>query len=177
MEVALEIVAKVAKGEMNFVVVILCGVLGSVLGALANYGLAAWVGRAVVHRVGRYIFVPERSLNRAEQFFARHGEVSTFIARMLPVVRHLISITAGLARMPLWRFVLFTGLGAGVWCTVLTGIGWLIGRNENVVLGALNQEVQRYLAHVMLYLVPTLILLGLGYVWWHRRRQRVRPQV
>ena len=166
-----------AKGELNLAVVILCGVLGSVLGALANYGLAAWVGRAVVHRIGRYVLVPERSLNRAEEFFARHGEISTFIARMLPVVRHLISIPAGLARMPLWRFVLFTALGAGVWCTVLTGIGWFIGRNESVVLGALNQEVQRSVAHVMVYLVPALVLVGLGYVWWHRRRARNAAQV
>jgi membrane protein DedA with SNARE-associated domain len=147
-------------------------VVGSVVGALANYGLAAWLGRAVVHRVGRYVLVPARSLDRAEQFFARHGEISTFIARMLPVVRHLISLPAGLARMPLWRIVLFTALGAGVWCTVLTGIGWFIGRNESVVLGTLNQEVRRYLGQVMLYLVPALILVALVYVWWHRRRGR-----
>lgn len=165
-----------AKGELNFVVVVLCGMLGSVLGALANYALAAWVGRVVVHRIGRYVFISERSLNRAEQFFARHGEISTFIARMLPVVRHLISIPAGLARMPLGRFVLFTALGAGVWCTVLTGIGWFIGRNESVLLGALNQEVQRSVGHVMLYLVPALVLVGLVYVWWHRRRGRAAPQ-
>ena len=162
----------VAKGELDLVTVIVCGVVGSVVGALANYGLAAWLGRAVVHRVGRYVLVPARSLDRAEQFFARHGEISTFIARMLPVVRHLISLPAGLARMPLWRFVLFTALGAGVWCTVLTGIGWFIGRNESVVLGTLNQEVRRYLGQVMLYLVPALILVALVYVWWHRLRGR-----
>lgn len=166
----------VAKGEMDLVTVIVCGVVGSVLGALANYGLAAWLGRAVVHRVGRYVFVPERSLDRAERFFARHGEISTFIARMLPVVRHLISLPAGLARMPLGRFMLFTALGAGVWCSVLTGIGWFIGHNESVVLGALNQEVRHYVAHVMVYLVPALVLVTIGYVWWYRRRGPAAPQ-
>src|SRR4029077_6002347 len=160
-----------AKGELSLPLVIVCGVLGSVVGALANYGLAAWLGRAFVHRMGRYLMVSEKSLERSEQFFAAHGEISTFVARMLPVIRHLISLPAGLARMPLPRFVSFTALGAGIWCTVLTVIGWTIGRKENVLLGTLNAQVRREAGHAMTIIVPVLIAITLIYVVWNRRRR------
>src|SRR5439155_885762 len=81
-------------------------------GALANYGLAHWLGRAFFLRLGKYVLITERALDRSERYFAAHGEISTFLGRMLPVVRHLISIPAGIARMHLGRFVVFTGLGA-----------------------------------------------------------------
>src|SRR5256886_2470481 len=119
-----------AKGELSFVLAIACGVVGSILGALANYGLAHWLGRAVVRRIGKYVWISEKSLERSERYFAEHGEISTFMGRMLPVIRHLISIPAGVARMDLAKFVTFTGLGALVWCTVLTWIGWFIGRRS-----------------------------------------------
>ncbi|HZH39495.1 MAG TPA: DedA family protein [Gemmatimonadales bacterium] len=160
-----------AKGELSLPLVILCGALGSVLGALANYGLAAWLGRAFVHRLGRYVLVSEQSLERSERFFAAHGEISTFVARMLPVIRHLISLPAGLARMPLPRFVSFTALGAGIWCTVLTLIGWTIGRKESVLLGALNVEVRREAGHAMTIIVPALVVLTVAYIVWSRRRK------
>jgi len=161
-----------AKGELSLPLVIVCGVLGSVLGALANYGLAAWLGRAFVHRMGRYLLVSEKSLEQSEQFFARHGEISTFVARMLPVIRHLISLPAGLARMPIPRFMSFTALGAGIWCTVLTIIGWTIGRKENVLLGTLNAEVRREAAHAMTIILPVLLAITVIYVVWNRRRRR-----
>lgn len=161
-----------AKGEMSLALVIVCGVFGSVLGALANYGVAAWLGRAFVHRLGRYVLVSERSLERSERFFAAHGEISTFIARMLPVIRHLISLPAGLARMPIPRFMAFTALGSGIWCTVLTLIGWTIGRKENVLMGALNVEVRRDAEHAMTIIVPALVVLAIVYIVWARRRSK-----
>lgn len=161
-----------AKGEMSLPLVIVCGVFGSVLGALANYGVAAWLGRAFVHRMGRYVLVSERSLERSERFFAAHGEISTFVARMLPVIRHLISLPAGLARMPLPRFISFTALGSGIWCTVLTLIGWTIGRKEDVLMGALNVEVRREAEHAMTIIVPALVVLTIAYVVWSRRRRK-----
>src|SRR5437899_10186083 len=132
-----------AKGEMSFALAIACGVAGSITGALANYGLAHWLGRAVVRRIGKYFWISERSLERSERYFAAHGEISTFMGRMLPVVRHLISIPAGLARMNLGRFVVFTGLGALVACTILTAVGCFIGRREDVLLEAPTQAAQR----------------------------------
>ncbi|HXL52941.1 MAG TPA: DedA family protein [Gemmatimonadales bacterium] len=160
----------VAKGEMNFILAVACGVLGSILGALANYGLALWLGRAFFLRLGRYVLITERALDRSERYFAAHGEISTFLGRMLPVVRHLISIPAGVARMQLGRFVLFTGLGALVWCSILSGIGWFIGRREDVILEVLNQEASRYAGRAVLIVLPVLAAIAAVYIWWYRRR-------
>ncbi len=159
-----------AKGEMNFALAIACGVLGSVLGALANYGLALWLGRAFFLRLGKYVLITERALDRSERYFAAHGEISTFLGRMLPVVRHLISIPAGVARMQLGRFVLFTGLGALVWCSILGWIGWFIGRREDVILEVLNQEASRYAGRAVLIVLPGLAAIAAVYIWWYRRR-------
>jgi membrane protein DedA with SNARE-associated domain len=159
-----------AKGEMDFALAVACGVLGSILGSLANYGLARWLGRAFFLRLGKYVLLTERGLDRSERYFTAHGEISVFMGRMLPVVRHLISIPAGIARMRLSRFVLFTGLGALVWCTILTWIGWFIGSREDVILAVLNQEAKRYTGRAVLIVVPILVLLALAYVWWYRRR-------
>lgn len=159
-----------AKGEMDFVVAVACGVVGSILGALANYGLARWLGRAFFLRLGKYLLITERGLDRSERYFAAHGEISIFMGRMLPVVRHLISIPAGIARMRLGRFVVFTGFGALVWCTILTWIGWFIGSREDVILAVLDQEAKRYTGRAVLIVVPVLFLLALAYAWWYRRR-------
>jgi membrane protein DedA with SNARE-associated domain len=156
-----------AKGEMNIVIAIACGVLGSVLGSLANYGVALWLGRAVIRRAGRYLLISEKALDRAERFFDRHGEISTLLGRMLPVVRHLISIPAGIARMSLPRFVLFTGLGAFLWCTILATIGYVLGQHEEVLS---NVEVQHYVSRALVYLIPALIITVIVYAWWQRRR-------
>jgi len=156
-----------AKGEMNLVIAIACGVLGSVLGALANYGVALWLGRAVIRRAGRYLLISEKALDRAERFFDHHGEISTLLGRMLPVVRHLISIPAGIARMSLPRFVLFTGLGAFLWCTILATIGYVLGQHEDVLS---NVEVQHYVSRALVYLIPALIVTVIVYAWRQRRR-------
>lgn len=159
-----------AKGEMSVILAVACGVLGSVLGALGNYWLARWLGRAFFLRLGRYVLITEKGLDRSERYFAAHGEISTFLGRMLPVVRHLISIPAGIARMRLGRFVVFTGLGALLWCSVLTGIGWFIGSREDVILEVLNREAQRYAGRAILLMLPILAVVAAVYVWWHRRR-------
>ncbi len=159
-----------AKGEMSVIVAVACGVLGSILGALGNYWLARWLGRAFFLRLGKYVLITEKGLDRSERYFAAHGEISTFLGRMLPVVRHLISIPAGIARMRLGRFALFTGLGALLWCSILTGIGWFIGSREDVILEVLNREAQRYAGRAILLLLPVLALVTAVYVWWHRRR-------
>jgi membrane protein DedA with SNARE-associated domain len=158
----------VAKGKLNLWLVLGCGVTGSVIGALANYWVAQLLGRAVVRRFGRYVLLSERSLERAERFFAAHGEISTALGRLLPVVRHLISIPAGIARMSVTRFVAFTAVGALAWCSVLTGIGYLLGRHEDVLR---REDVQRYVTHVLVVLIP-LVIVGVGvYILLHRRRR------
>ena len=158
----------VAKGEMNAVLVVASGVVGSIIGALANYGVAWSLGRAFVRRFGKYVLLSERSLERSERFFTAHGEISTLIGRMVPVVRHLISIPAGIARMPLPRFITYTGAGALIWCSILTWVGWFLGKHESSLPSA--DEIQHYTGNVLLGLIPTLVVVVVAYVWWYRRR-------
>ena len=157
-----------AKGEMNAILVLACGVLGSVIGALANYYGAHWIGGPFLRRYGKYVFLSEAALARSQRFFARHGEFSTFVGRLFPVVRHLISIPAGLHRMPLPKFIGYTALGSLVWCSILTWIGYALGRNEAVLR---NDEVQRYVTWVIVALIPIVGVAAFLYF----RRQRGRP--
>jgi membrane protein DedA with SNARE-associated domain len=157
----------VAKGQMNGYLALAAGTLGSVIGALVNYALAVGVGEPVLRRYGKFVLISERSLDRTEAFFRRHGEISTFIGRLLPVIRHLISIPAGMSRMALGRFVLFTALGAGLWCGILTYLGWLIGRHGEDVEAAIGPYVHQTLVR---YVLPGVIVLVGGYVLWRRRQ-------
>ena len=111
------------QGLMNPWLAILAGTLGSLAGAYANYYGALYVGRPLILKYGKYILIPPEKFHRIERFFLRHGEISTFIGRLLPVVRHLISIPAGLYQMNHLRFSMYTLLGAFLWCSVLTWIG------------------------------------------------------
>jgi membrane protein DedA with SNARE-associated domain len=161
-----------AKGQMNAYLAVAAGTLGSVLGALVNYGLAVGVGEPVLRRYGKFVLISGRSLDRTEAFFRRHGEISTFVGRLLPVIRHLISIPAGMSRMALGRFVAFTALGAGLWCAILTYLGWLIGRHGEDVEAAIGPYVHQTLVR---YVLPGAVLLIGGYVLW-RRRQGTAPR-
>ena len=161
-----------AKGEMSFPIVLACGVLGSVLGALVNYYVAHWVGAPFLRRYGKYVLLTESALARSERFFAQHGEFSTFVGRLFPVVRHLISIPAGVHRMPLPKFVGYTALGSLVWCTILTWIGYALGRNESVLR---NDEVQRYVIWVIVALIPIVGVAVVVYVLRRRRRPGTAP--
>jgi membrane protein DedA with SNARE-associated domain len=158
-----------AQGKMNALAAVLCGTVGSVLGALVNYGLAVFVGEPVLRKYGKYVLVSEQSLDRTERFFRRHGEISTFVGRLLPVIRHLISIPAGMSRMGLGRFVMFTAVGAGIWCAILTYLGWLIGRHGEAVDRAIGPYVHQVF---MNYILPGLVVLVAGYVIWRRRQRR-----
>jgi len=157
----------VAKGEMNAVAAVASGVLGSVIGSIASYFLARWLGRGLVRRFGKYVLISERSLERSERYFAAHGEISVLLGRMLPVVRHLISIPAGLARMSLPAFVSYTGVGALLWCSILTWIGYFLGQHEGVLR---DSEVRRYVSRALLIVLPVLALVVGIYMLCQRRR-------
>jgi len=157
-----------ARGQMSFAIALVCGVVGSVIGALANYYGAQLIGRPLIQRYGKYVLLSERNLLRSERFFAEHGEISTLIGRLFPVIRHLVSVPAGLHRMPLPRFVLYTAVGAGVWCAILTYIGYFLGQHE----GALrNEEIHRYVTWALLVLVPLSVIVILVYLWRRRKRR------
>lgn len=149
-----------SKGEMNIVLVVLCGLLGSLLGALVNYYLAIKLGRPLLLRYGKYVVFNEDSLQRMEDFFARHGHISTFTGRLIPMVRQYISIPAGLARMNLSIFCLYTSLGAGIWVIILTVLGYYIGENEVLI--------KEYLHQIIIALV---IICSIGIsIYWYRQR-------
>lgn len=160
-----------AKGRLSFPLVVLAGVTGSLGGALVNYWVARWLDRWL-RRYGKWLLISPAALDRAEAFFRRHGEIGTFIGRLVPVVRQLISIPAGLARMRLDRFLAYTALGAGIWCLILTYIGYLIGQHEAVLR---DEEVHRYVRRVLVYLLPSLAVIAGLYAIWYRRRKRAAP--
>lgn len=124
-----------ARGELGLAPVpavtaaVLVGVAGSLAGAYANYFLALYVGKPFLEKYGRYFFVKPEPLARACEVFNRYGAATTFVCRLVPVIRQLISIPAGISRMPLGAFTLFTGLGAGVWTAILAFVGYAIGRS------------------------------------------------
>lgn len=151
-----------AEGKMNMVTAILCGTLGSLIGAYINYFAARHLGRPLLLKYGRYVWITEEKFARVEAFFLRHGEISTFIGRLLPVVRHLISLPAGLSGMNHLRFSLYTLAGAGIWVTVLTLIGYFIGENQQLIM--------QYSHHaIIIVLICSAVLIAV-YVMLHRRR-------
>lgn len=147
--------------KMSLPVAILCGTFGSLVGAYANYYASHYLGRPLILKYGKYVLIPPDKFERVEKFFLKHGEISTFIGRLLPVVRHLISIPAGLAGMNHIKFSLYTLAGAGLWCTILTWIGYAIGENQQLIM----QYSHKALVWVLLF---SLILVAV-YVWWQRR--------
>lgn len=152
------------KGQMNMIAAILCGTFGSLLGAYVNYFAARHLGRPLLLKYGRYVWISEEKFARVEEFFLKHGEISTFIGRLLPVVRHLISLPAGLAGMNHLRFSLYTLLGAGIWVTILTYLGYFIGEQQELIMAYSHQAV------IGVIIVSAVILAV--YVHRHRRKQR-----
>jgi len=108
----------------DFFIIVFCGVLGSILGACINYYLAMKLGRPSLYKYGKYFFLKVAHIERAEEIFQRHGKVATLVCRLLPAIRQLISIPAGLSKMPINSFILYTALGAGVWSFLLTATGY-----------------------------------------------------
>jgi membrane protein DedA with SNARE-associated domain len=168
-----------AHGRMSAPLVLVAGLSGSLIGALINYFLAAKLGRPLLHRYGKYLLMKEKSLNRAEDFFRRHGEISMFVGRLIPLIRQLISLPAGFARMRLDLFVLYTALGAGIWCSILTYIGWYVGKNSEVLasLDELMQspEVRQLSSRAGMVLIPLVVLTIAIYVLVQRRKGRAAP--
>lgn len=149
------------QGKMSMSAAIFCGTVGSLVGAYANYFAAHYLGRPLLLKYGKYVFITEEKFAKVEMFFLKHGEVSTFIGRLLPVVRHLISLPAGLAGMNHLKFSLYTLLGAGIWVTVLTFIGYFIGSNQ-----ALIMQYSHHAVFAVLLLSSVIVLV---YVWMQRR--------
>jgi membrane protein DedA with SNARE-associated domain len=147
------------EGRMNYFIALLAATTGSVVGALVLY----WVGyafgetrvRAIVDRRGKWLRLDQSDIDRADAWFDRHGAIAVMACRVVPIVRSLISIPAGLRRMPLGRFVLYTAIGSAVWNAVLIGAGWVLGDNWEAVEGYVG-----YLQYVV------LAVAAVALAWW-----------
>lgn len=157
---------KAAAGDLNIWLVIFFSTLGAVFGALINYFLALWLGKPIVYkfansRFGHMCLINQEKVETAEKFFNKHGVIATFIGRLVTVVRQLISIPAGLAKMHIGKFIAYTALGAGIWNAVLAALGWYL---ESVVPEEqLISTVTEY-SDIIGYSIVGLVVLALGYV-------------
>lgn len=149
------------KGEMNLFIAVFSGIAGSLCGAIFNYFLALKFGRAFLSRYGKYVFVKEQTLEKMENFFAKHGHISTFSGRLIPAVRQYISLPAGLAKMNLWKFSLYTSLGAGIWVLILALLGYFIGSNQELI--------DEYLKVIV---VSILVLLAIFIIFYIRIKMK-----
>lgn len=152
------------KGEMSLPLVIIAGIAGSLLGALFNYWLAVKLGRPFLIKYGKYFFISRESIDKADEFFRKHGHVSTLVGRLLPVIRQYISLPAGIARMPMKTFMLFTSIGAGAWVVVLTFAGYLLGEHQDLL--------KEYLHVITIACVALAVIIAVGYMFVLKRRKK-----
>lgn len=153
------------KGEMNIYIVILVGIVGSLGGALLNYYLAKSLGRKLILKYGKYFFIKEQTLDKLDSFFSKHGEISTFTGRLIPGIRQLISLPAGLARMNIATFSFYTSLGAGIWIVILVAVGYLVGSNEALI--------SEYLKSATLIALVSVLFITIFYIIRYKRRKKI----
>ena len=153
-----------SQGEMNIVYIMTSALAGSLGGAFINYYLALTLGRKFLLKYGNYFFISEATLEKMERYFKSHGHISTFTGRLIPGIRQLISIPAGLARMNIVEFSLYTSLGAGIWALILTLLGYFIGANQELI--------NLYLKEITIIMVILLIILGYVYYRYQKNKER-----
>lgn len=151
------------SGQLHLWGVVLAGTLGNVAGSLAAYYVGLYGGRAAIERYGRYVHLSRRHVEQAERWFAKRGSVSVLIGRVLPVVRTFISLPAGMARMPLGQFALYTFIGSLPWVYVLTWAGVVLGR---------EWEYTGHYMHPFTYGVAGAIVIGTAVLWIGQRKTR-----
>ncbi|HEG2604447.1 TPA: DedA family protein [Campylobacter jejuni] len=144
------------KGELDITLCILSGTLGSVLGALINYYICFFWGKNFVLKWGKYFGINEAKFAKFEEFFNKYGEFSTFTCRLLPGIRQYISMPAGLVKMKLVNFILFTALGSAIWVAILVFLGYYIGQNEELI--------KTYLTQILIIIIVFVILASLIYI-------------
>jgi membrane protein DedA with SNARE-associated domain len=157
-----------SQGQMNIWLVIFFSTLGSLIGALFNYAIAYYLGRPWILRYGKYFLIPPEKFARVESFFLKHGEISTFTGRLIIVVRHLISLPAGLSKMDLKRFTIFTLVGSFIWVSILAYIGYIVGNNMDLV--------KSYYKQAAIGLVVIMAIVLAVYIAWQKNRVRIEAE-
>jgi membrane protein DedA with SNARE-associated domain len=156
------------KVPLSFTSIIIAGTIGSWVGATIMYWAVRWAGRPLFMRYGKYVFIPPEKIEGAERWAAHYGSMGIFISRLLPVVRHLIGIPAGIVRMNYKLFSVFTLLGAGIWCSVLCYVGVKAGQDEQLMKGDLHR--------VSLWLGGAMLVLGFMYYFFVHRHMKARSK-
>ena len=151
-----------SKGDMDISLILLASLLGSIGGALINYFGALYVGRKFLLKYGKYILISEETLDKMENFFKAHGAISTFTGRLIPGIRQLISIPAGLSRMNLKVFIFYTSLGALIWSIILVALGYIIGENQELI--------KEYLSQIVTITLICVAIITAFYIYNHKRK-------
>ncbi len=158
----------VSRGEMSFILVLVASIIGSLAGAYINYFLGLHFGRRIINRLvskyGKFLFLKNETLNKADNYFKVHGSITTFTGRLLPGIRQIISIPAGFAKMPLGKFTLYTVLGSGIWSAILIYVGMLYGDNK--------EKVESILSSTTIWVVIILIILLLIYLYKKKKPKK-----
>nr|WP_314179388.1 DedA family protein [uncultured Campylobacter sp.] len=147
------------QGQMSLVLAWCAGTAGSLAGAVFNYYLCYFFGRELVLKYGKYVGITKVKMRKFEAFFNKHGEISTFNCRLIPGVRQYISLPAGLAKMNLFKFSLYTTLGAGIWVAILLAVGWYLGKNYD----------KSAFSHIVVALLAAVGLLTALYIVYVKR--------
>ena len=156
-----------ASGNLNVFLVVLFATIGADIGASINYFVALYVGRPVIYRfaksrLGRMCLLNVEKVKHSERYFDNHGVVATLTGRLIPGVRHLISIPAGLARMNYWKFLLYTTLGAGAWNCILAALGWYL--HSVVPADQLNEKIEEYGEYIKFAIMGIVVLVLLYFI-------------
>lgn len=163
-----------ASGQLDVFLIILFATIGADIGASINYVVAYYVGRPVIYRFansrwGKMCLLNQEKVEKSEKYFDDHGIVATLTGRLIPGIRHLISIPAGLAKMNYWKFLLYTTIGAGVWHTILAALGWYL--HSIVPEDQLNGEIEEYAEYIKLFIIVAVVLAA-GYFIIHSYLKR-----
>ena len=164
-----------ASGGLNVFLVVLVATIGAAVGASINYVVALYVGRPVVYKFanskwGKMCLLNQEKVEKSERYFDKHGIVATLTGRLIPGIRHLISIPAGLARMNYWKFLLYTVIGAGVWHSILAALGWYL--HAVVPEDELDATIEKYNHYIVLGIIAIVVLVIAYFVVKHYRGKK-----
>lgn len=156
-----------AGGHLNVFLIILFATIGADLGATINYVVAYYVGRPVIYRfaeskLGKLCLLNQKKVEHSEEYFNNHGVAATLTGRLIPGIRHLISIPAGLAKMNYWKFLLYTTIGAGVWNCILAALGWYL--HSVVPADQLNEKIEEYGEYIKIAIMGIVVLVLLYFI-------------
>lgn len=155
----------IAQGRFTMTGVIIASTIGSFVGSLISYWIGIYGGRPFIEKFGKYFLLDKKALSQSEKYFNHYGDLTIFVCRFIPVVRHLISIPAGFGRMKMWKFIIYTVIGAGLWNTFLTwaGVKW----------GQQGWDLMMEYGHTIdLVILGLMILFGIYFFWKHFRNRK-----